>query len=90
MNRVADALEYGIVGINTGSSRPRSRVRWCKGVGDRTRGLLLRDRRVARAEVVGDRRDQRAVIVVRREYNVHTCELPEPIRVDEEGIAIVR
>ena len=60
VHRVAEALEYGIVGINTGPHLDRGRaVRRREGVGDRPRGLVVRDRRVARAQVLGDRRDPR-------------------------------
>ena len=63
VTRVAEALEYGIVGINTGPHLDRGRaVRRREGVGHRARGIVVRDRRVARAQVLGDRRDRRRVI----------------------------
>ena len=91
VNRVAEALEYGIVGINTGPHLDRGRaVRRREGVGDGARGLVVRDRRVARAEVLGDRRDRSArVIVEQRDYHVYTGKLPELVRLYEtEGIPL--
>ena len=59
VNRVAEALEYGIVGINTGLISTEVAPFGGEGVGDRPRGLVVRHRRVARAQVLGDRRDRR-------------------------------
>ena len=50
--RLSEALEYGILGINTGLISTRGRpVRRRQGVGHRPRGLEVRDRRVARDQV---------------------------------------
>ncbi len=61
VTRVAEALEYGIVGINTGLiSTEVAPFGGVKESGIGPRGLVVRDRRVARAEVLGDRRHRRA------------------------------
>ena len=63
-------------------------VRRRQGVRDRPGGLVVRDRRVARAEVLGDR-DRRAMIVEQRDYHVYAGKLPEVLRLyEEEGIPI--
>ena len=65
-------------------------VRRREGVGHRARGLLLRDRRMARAQVLGARRHGRSpVIVEQRDYHVYTGKLPELVRLYEsEGIPL--
>ena len=58
-----------------------------EGVGHRPRGLPLRHRRVARAQVHGGRRHH--VIVEQRDYHVFTGKLPELVRLyEEEGIPL--
>src|SRR5207302_9133999 len=61
-----------------------------QGGGHRPRGLEVRDRGVARAEVpVHGRRRHRRMIVEQRDYHVYTGKLVELVRLyDEEGIAI--
>ena len=57
VHRVAEALEYGIVGINTGLiSTEVAPFGGVKESGIGREGSSLRDRRVARAQVLGDRR----------------------------------
>ena len=88
VHRVAEALEYGILGINTGLiSTEVAPFGGVKESGIGPRGLVVRDRRVARAQVLGDRRDR--VIVEQRDYHVYTGKLPELVRLYEtEGTAI--
>ena len=91
--RVAEALDYGIVGINTGLHLDRGgAVRRRQGVGHRARGLELRRRRLGRAEIPRYRRHRGAnlmVIVEQRDYHVFTGKLPELVRLyEDEGIAI--
>ena len=55
--RVSEALEFGIVGANTGAfSYEGAPVRRRQGVGHRPRGLAPRHRRVRRDQVRRDRR----------------------------------
>ena len=55
--RVGEALEYGIVGVNTGLDLDRGRaLRRRQGVRHRPRGVELRGRRLDRAQVLGGRR----------------------------------
>ena len=87
--RVSEALEYGIVGINTGFiSTEVAPFGGDQGVGHRPRGLEVRDRRVARDQVPRDGRWS-TVIVEQRDYHVFTGKLPEVVRMyEEEGIAL--
>ena len=55
--RVAEALEYGMVGINTGAHLDRGRaLRRGQGIGHRPRGLALRHRGVRRGQIHADGR----------------------------------
>ena len=50
--RVAEALEYGIVGINTGHHLDRGRAVWRReGIGPRPRGIEVRARGVSRDQI---------------------------------------